>query len=266
MRAKPLLVFATLALLGASCGDTAVEPTEVTTALSTLPAAESDLPAPDVTAPNATTTTTAVATTTVAADPTTSTTLVEGEPSEFGPRAGDVLTVIGVRYDDTLNLRAGPSPRAAVVGTIEPTYEGLVAAGKTWQLPAALWTNVVYDGLVGWVNLRFVAYAGATDDVTAAVVAALGGYPVAPSLEELGRIVAEALAGSEPGSVIVISVAPTLADRSEVTYDVVGIGDDAVAGVRAHVFAVETETGFVLDAVEARELCARGTTPEGLCI
>ena len=81
-----------------------------------------------------------------------------------------------------------------------------------------------------------------------------------PALVRVVVIVAESLASEEPPSRIVMSVAPTVGDLGEVTYDVVGIGDDAVRGFRLHVFATPDEggEGFVLKSVEQTVLCGRG--------
>ena len=83
----------------------------------------------------------------------------------------------------------------------------------------------------------------------------------------IGMIVAETLASDEPPSRIVMSVGPTVGDLGEVTYDVVGIGDDAVRGFRLHVFGTPDEggEGFVLKSVEQTVLCGRGLSGE-LCV
>ena len=95
----------------------------------------------------------------------------------------------------------------------------------------------------------------------------LGETPSAETMLDLGLIVAEALASDEPASRIVMSVAPTVGDLGEVTYDVVGIGDDSVLGFRLHVFATPDEggEGFVLKSVEQTVLCGRGLSGE-LCV
>jgi hypothetical protein len=241
---------------GACAADTSVD-TEETTALSALP--ESD---------SVTTTTTAATTTTAPpiVTTTTSTTLLAGGPIDFGPRGGDVLAVIGVAHDDTLNLRAAPGPTQEILDTVNPVYESLVAAGETWELPGAFWVKVGYEGTPGWVHMGFVAYLGQTDDVTARVTADLGESPVTNTMEELGLLVAETFVSPEPSSEIVMTVGPTPDDFAEVTYDVIGLGDDAVTGVRLHVFGAPADGGFTLASVESTDLCARGVTEEGPCV
>ena len=63
-----------------------------------------------------------------------------------------------------------------------------------------------------------------------------------------------------------VTVAPSVGDLGEVTYDVIGLGDDSVRGYRLHVFGegLGAGGGFYLKSVEARVLCARGVTAGGL--
>ncbi|HVR31402.1 MAG TPA: SH3 domain-containing protein [Acidimicrobiia bacterium] len=211
----------------------------------------------------ASTTTTAPETTTTA--PSTDTTLA-GEPIEFGPAAGDELAVIGVAHDDVLNLRAGPGADQEIVAEIPNLSEGLVALGNTRDLGDSFWVEVDHEGTTGWVHFGFVGYVGVTDDMTASVVSQLGDGPVAETMLDIGLIVAETFASEEPASDVVLTVAPTVGDLGEVTYDVIGIDDDAVRGFRVHVFGQPADETFGLKAVEVTTLCGRGVTEDGLCL
>lgn len=266
MRTRALLVVPVVALLFAACAaDTSAEP-EPNTATSAVPDADpvattTTLVAPPTTAPDmAPTTTQGVET------PATSTTSLPGGPIDFGPRSGDVLAVVGVAHDDTLNLRAAPGPTQDILDTISPLFVGLVAAGETWERPGAFWVKVDYEDTLGWVHMGFVAYSGGTDDVTAQAIAALGEIPVATTMEELGLLVADTFTTEEPPSKVVMVAAPTLGDFGELAYDVIGIGDDAVRGVRLHVFGAPVAEGFSLKSIEATDLCARGVSFDGFCI
>ncbi len=210
------------------------------------------------------TTTQTPATTVGSAD--SSTTSLIGGPIDFGPQSGDVLAVVGVSYDDMLNLRTGPGPGQQVLDTIDPTYTTLLAQGETWDTSEAFWIKVDYEGTAGWVHFGFVAYLGYTEDVTATVVADLGAYPVAGTMEELGLLVSEVFESVDPPSRIVMTAEPTFGDLGEVTYDVIGLGDDAEYGVRLHVFGEATADGFALKAVELTSLCGRGVSDERLCV
>ncbi len=217
------------------------------------------------TAPDSTSTSAASTTSTSSS----TTTTLPGEPLDLGfPKAGDVLGVVGVAFDDVLNVRAVPGADAAVVATLEPLADDVVALDRARQLPGTIWFEVQDDGVTGWVNSSFVAYLGSVDDVTSLVVAQAGEMPAAETMMALGRMVAEIMASDDPASEIVMTVAPTVGDLGEVTYDVIGLGDDAVGGMRLHVFGQPSEggEGFTLKSVESTTLCGRGVTEDGLCI
>ncbi|MEX2279744.1 MAG: SH3 domain-containing protein [Acidimicrobiia bacterium] len=214
------------------------------------------------------TTSTTTPTTTTTAPPettTTTTTTLPGEPVDFGPQEGDELAVIGVAHDDVLNLRSAPGADQEIVAEIPNLYDGLVALGSTRDLGDAFWIEVEYKGTTGWVHYSFVGYIGVTDDQTAAVVSELGESPVAETMLDIGLIVAETFASDEPQSDLVLTVAPTVGDLGEVTFDVIGIGDDAVRGFRVHVFGQPDDETFGLKAIEVTTLCGRGVTDDGLC-
>jgi hypothetical protein len=73
------------------------------------------------------------------------------------------------------------------------------------------------------------------------------------------------MASEEPESDIVLTSAPDVGDLGEVTYDVVGLGDDAVRGVRLHVFGQPVDEAFTLHTVEMTALCGRGED-QGACV
>lgn len=210
-----------------------------------------------------------IATTTSTGLPATTTgTTLPGEPFDIGPREGDVVAVIGVAHDDALNVRALPGNGEATVTSLPPTTDDVVSLGRSRLLPGSIWLEVRVGGVTGWVNSSFVAYLGGVDDVTSSVVAAAGGIPVAETMLDLGLLAADTMASEDPPSRIVMTVAPTVTDLGEVTYDVIGLGDDAVRGVRLHVFGepMPGGEGFSLKSVESTVLCGRGVTADGLCI
>jgi hypothetical protein len=83
---------------------------------------------------------------------------------------------------------------------------------------------------------------------------------------DLGFLVADFLASEEPPSDIVLVEAPTVGDLGEVTYDVIGLGDDAVRGLRVHVFGTPITEAFTLRTVEVTVICGRGVDADGLCV
>lgn len=69
--------------------------------------------------------------------------------------------VIGVASEDWLNVRAElPAPGAIsqvpIMAQLPPSAEGIVATGRTGQVGARPWLEIVLDGEVGWVNARFL--------------------------------------------------------------------------------------------------------------
>ena len=255
-------VLAVSMLVLGACGEDAASSTTTTTVLETT---TSSL-ATTTTSSLATTTSTTAATTTSA--PATTTTSgssdLPGEPIDFGPAAGDTLAVIGVAHDDVLNLRAAPGADQEILEGIPPTYDALTAVGQTRELPGSLWIGVDYEGTEGWVNLTFIGYLGDTADITHAVTEQLGGTAGAETMLELGLIVAEGIAGDTSAD-IVMSVAPTVGDLGEVTFDVTGFEDDSVRGSRLHVFGQPIDEAFLLASVEETVICARGVDA-GACI
>ena len=270
MRAKTWLAFTAFALAATAC---AAETGTTTSSLDTTSTSTTVAETTTSTASATTTSTTAapVTTTTTAAAATTTTsgstgTSLRGESVDLGPPRGAELGVIGVRYNDVLNLRQRPGADQPIVARIPPTFNGLIAQGETRRLPA-FWTKVDYQGTMGWVNMSFVAYIGRTDDVTQQTIDHFGERPEASTMTELGQLVAEAAASDDPPSRIVNVVRESTGDLGEVTFDVVGLGDDSVRGVRLHVFGERVDTSWRLRTVEQTSLCdpARGMDADGTC-
>lgn len=243
-------------MLIAACGGD--EGATTTTSESTTTTTET----PSTTIRPATTTEAPTTTTT----PSTTTTTLAGEPIDFGPAEDDILMVIGVRYDDVLNLRAGPGADQEILAEIPPTYADLMALGNTRQLPESFWIEVDYQGTRGWVHMGFIGYEGSVDDQTSFVVDELVQIPVAPTMTDLGELVAGVFASDEPESDIVQVTPVTSGDLAEVTYDVIGLGDDAVRGSRLHIFAEEVNGRFTLKSVELTSICGRGVDADDLCV
>ena len=247
-----LVLWLVFGLLGA-CGSPGTDPTSTSAGATTTTGSPTTTPV--------TTSTTSATTTTADAD-------LPGEPIDFGPQPGDELAVVGVAHDDILNFRAAPGTDAEILARLSPAATDLIATGRARALPESVWFEVEVDGIDGWVSSAYIGQLGLTDDATAEVIEALGETPGAETMLDLGLLVGEAMASDEPPSRIVMSVAPVVGDLGEVTYDVVGLGDDALGGLRLHVFGDPAEggEGFVLSNVERTFICSRGVTDDGLCL
>jgi hypothetical protein len=68
--------------------------------------------------------------------------------------------VAGVAANDALNIRAAPGASFEVLGTIPPDGQEILGTGRTMPVGASLWREVVYAGVRGWVNGRFLQVTG----------------------------------------------------------------------------------------------------------
>ncbi|MDE0321283.1 MAG: hypothetical protein F4190_00600 [Acidimicrobiales bacterium] len=177
-----------------------------------------------------------------------------------------VLSVVGIGYDSTLNVREEPGGQ--IVAKLDSTGTGIVPTGTRQEVSGVLWHEVHAAGVIGWVSGDYVTPLGATADTTTQIVARLGQTPSAANLAALGRTVAGAVASEEPESRVRISGEPTVGELSEVTMDVVGQPDDSIRGFRLRVFATRNSDGtFTLRNVEGTVMCYidRGVSAQGLC-
>ena len=195
-----------------------------------------------------------------------------GDAFELAPPAGRVLAVVGVRHDDVLNVRLAPGTDNPIVAELDPLADDLVASGRARALTRTIWWEITTaTDVVGWVNASYTAQLGPTFDLTSRVVEEVGSIPEAETMPDLGLLVADALRGDpDVPSEVVLTVPPSVGDLGEATHDLIGLGDDAVRGLRLHVFGqpLESGDGFALKAVESTDLCdpVRGVSePEGLC-
>lgn len=181
-----------------------------------------------------------------------------------GPARGATLAVVGVAAGDELNVRDAPGTDGAVLGTLDPLADGVTATGRARIVDSGYWYQV--DGGAvddGWVNARYLAYLGETTDVTSELTE----RPSAETMLQLAEAVAQLRVGDASegqGPRIVVSDGPTVGDLGEVTVDILGLPDDAVAGERLRIFAHPVDEGFTLRTVERTVLCSRGVS-DGLC-
>ena len=227
-----------------------------------------------------------------------------GEPYEWGPDEGTLLSVVGVPHDEVLIVHDVPSgqiiatldisnpyesqllvreaPSGEVIASFDAPTGGIVATGRTRRVPDAAWTEAVWDevrvaGLTGWARAAYLAPMGLTDDLTAHLIDLLGERPEADTLVQLALIVGAAMASEEPPSRVVVVTRPIVFEAlGEVTVDVLNIGDDSLLGFRLHVFATpgaedwmsEDPGPFTLRTVGRTVLCysSRGVTADGLCV
>ena len=192
-----------------------------------------------------------------------------GERVDIYPYEGAALGVVGVEADDTLNVRRGPGVDFDVVAELDPLDTGLVATGHNRSIDnRSFWVEVEVDGRTGWANVSFLSHLGRTDDITSQIAPSPGELPRAETMLQLGKEIAHDAAADAPRPRIVVVDGPTVGDLGEITVDVLGLADDALGGVRLHVFATPDDSGesFTLKTVEQTVLCTRGVAEEGACV
>ena len=96
------------------------------------------------------------------------------------------MTVIGVRHDDTLNVR--DAPNGEIVARLQPVFsdarqpfirvldphgtglltetslDGVIAAGRTERLSRSVWHQVEIGGVTGWASDAYLAELGEPDE------------------------------------------------------------------------------------------------------
>jgi len=191
-----------------------------------------------------------------------------GEPWElFVPLRGEPVAVVGVAFDDILEVHVGPGENSPLIGTLDPLAVDIISAGEARQLRSSIWWRVTQGELDGWVGSRFVVRLGGTNDVTADVVEQFGAIPSAETMVELGNIVAATRVAGDPPPRLTQVSAPVIGDLGEIVFDRTGFRDDSVAGERLRIFGqpLESGEGFSLKTVEATVMCSRGVSDSGLC-
>jgi SH3-like domain-containing protein len=77
--------------------------------------------------------------------------LILGQQPAGAQEGASTFRVVGVAYDDVLNIRSGPSMGHAIVGVIPPRGRGVRIVGECEE-----WCPVRYNGASGWVNRYFL--------------------------------------------------------------------------------------------------------------
>ncbi|MCL1599630.1 MAG: SH3 domain-containing protein [Actinomycetia bacterium] len=181
------------------------------------------------------------------------------------------MAVVGVAHDDVLNVREGPGIRYGITGTLEPTAADIPVTGEARLLATSIWYEISLTGENGWVSGAFIGMFGATDDATLEVYAMLGEPLGDDDLAALGATIASAFLSDEGISWIALvepseGGSPTAV--SSITYDVIGLADDAVKGYRLVIHATQAldDGPYTLHSVERTSVCWRGVDADGLCV
>ncbi len=180
-----------------------------------------------------------------------------------------VLSVVRVRPDDTLNLRASPGIHAPVLAQLAFRSGDLHPTGRACSVKGELWLEVDAPAGRGWVNERFARPAAAFRTVSADGERALDALH-ARELDALVRMLVQrqrSIAGEGPGGPVPIEVVGIVRDQraAQILLWVGADGDDSISGFELLVSAVLTKKGWRAVRLEQRETCHRGVA-DGLCL
>ena len=208
-----------------------------------------------------TTTTTAAETASTAAPTTTEE--VGGDFFDIGPRAGEPLDVVSVRFDDVLNFRVLPDAGADIVDTAAPlsSQPVVLSQGEGRLFPSSAWWKVTVGGLDAWANFTFLGMLGNDADIFADLA------PLeAATVDDLVAAVVAARTSPppEPRVTIVRDVEEVAGGNQEIVVDIANLGDDALKGERVTLEIEPLANSVRLVAATATAICGRGVS-NGLC-
>jgi hypothetical protein len=186
--------------------------------------------------------------------PTTTTTTFPGNEVSSIFEPGDVLGVIGVESGSSLRLLSFPGQSGEPVFEVSPLEEDLESLGRAWEIEDVAWEWLLVQGHEGYLPRSWLGFIGQPEDVTSQFAPL-----TSDSLARLGEEIASEIEATK--TVLVAQASPL-----EVVYDVVGLGDDSIAGYRIRVTAREVTGGFAPESVVRSPLCTRGLTATGVCL
>lgn len=233
----------------------------------------------------------------------TSTTIVfEPDGLAIGPAARTAMTVVGVRWDDVLNLRDAPNgnivarlrpylggARDAEIDVLAPDSDtvvsiaplsGVIAMGATRELQTTTWHEVSVGGLTGWASDAYLAHdGGPATDLADLLERHLDNAENYDDFSDIEDVIKQVIDTVEPDAELAaVSIGGFHEGDGDLMMDVLGVRDDRLRGYRVRVWVraggdwmvpnpVETAGPFTVTGVNASELCLniRGPDAEGNC-
>ncbi len=182
------------------------------------------------------------------------------------PEVQAETVLIGVSSSETVAVHARPGLDQPLAGEVPPgtSIEPLGQAFETED--GLIWWQVRAGAIQGWIQPN-IAYRGPAQDITEAAVARIGEGTEFASPEESAAAIAKSILIEEGAeeTIVVSTVESGDPIRATVTVDVLGLQDDSVLGYRL-IVASSASTGWQPESVFQTSLCARGVSPDGLCL
>ena len=192
---------------------------------------------------------------------------VAGEVIEIEePEVAAETVLIGVSSTETVDVHALPGINQPLAGEVPPgtSIEPLGEAFETED--GLVWWQVRAGAIQGWIQPN-IAYRGPAQDITETAQALLGDAGPYDSPEASARAVAQAIADDQGGGEVIVVSTTESGDpvRATVTVDVLGFEDDSLLGLRL-IVASSASAGWEPASIIQATLCARGVSPDGLCV
>ncbi len=216
----------------------------------------------------------------------TESTFPAGKRFDYGPAKNTVMHVVGVRFDDVLNLRKAPGANAELVTSKAPgplPFPQLLSLGSGWLLDngAAWWHAEINDpgnarhGLHVWAHTNYLKPLAAASNKTNAIVQIIGSdYS---GVENLKQKLLQLRSGDSSSIKIVVSQDEMGLDASggSVQIELLGYKDDSVYGeIFYFTFTNQWDnskandrkiTGQQIGQILVTPVCQRGVS-DGLCL
>lgn len=187
-----------------------------------------------------------------------------GEAVDTYPYDGASLVAVGLTDDEFLAVFDLPDPTSPVVAELLWSDTGIVATGRNRTVDGEFWSEITFQGAVGWARTQSLLQPlDTTDEIVEDLFPDPADRPVADEIGIVARAVVDAIGVEEFGRVAMFDFPDDVSQPGSVRVDIIGLGDDSVYGIRLLVTAERSADGrLVLASVEQRALCGRGASSD----
>lgn len=182
------------------------------------------------------------------------------------PEVAAETVFVGISIDDVVEVRALPGLDQPLAGDVSPGT-AVEPMGQVFETEDGLvWWQVRAGTIQGWIQPS-IAYRGPAVDMTDDVLADLDAAVTFGSAEDASAEIAQMMAEAEGASRVVVVNKTEIegTGSTTITTDLLGLQDDSVLGYRV-IIAAAGSSGWRPASVIRAPLCARGVTPDGLCL